>query len=285
MNGETYYIIPASKISIPASKEQILKTQSLYPGYTSDTADYFDTVLNIDLNREYLMKNEMMILDLISTNNWERPIYITSIGSRNTMGLDNYFHNEGFAFRLMPVNKKAKAPEGIANNDINTDVMYENLMNKYSWGNLNDPNVYIDPTITRTMNIVKIRANFGELAKSLIKEGKTEEAKKVMARCEEVMPTSLYPIDLFDCHYVEAYYMLGMGETADKILKEGADIADQELTYFSTLDRYQRAANNTEIQMCLATIQYVLQIFDENQREELFQTYYSVFFNHRQWYD
>ena len=286
---DSYYLFPSKKFSFKADPKKVIEYGCVYPGYYKDTAGeteiYFDTVLNIDLNREYLLKNEMMILDLLNTNDWERPIYITSLGSRHTLNLDNYFHNEGFAFRLTPMNKKAKAPEGVANSDINTDVMYNNLMNVYTWGNINDPNVYVDQTILRTTKIVKIRNNFGELAKALVKEGKTDKAKDVMERCDSVMPPAMYPVTYFDCDYTEGYYQAGEAETADSILVAGIESVLTELNYYKSLDKQKRNTNAQEIQINIATLGRIVSIFQKNERTELFNTYYSLYAENAEWYE
>ena len=286
---DSYYLFPSKKFSFKADPKKVIEYGCVYPGYYKDTAGeteiYFDTVLNIDLNREYLLKNEMMILDLLNTNDWERPIYITSLGSRHTLNLDNYFHNEGFAFRLTPMNKKAKAPEGVANSDINTDVMYNNLMNVYTWGNINDPNVYVDQTILRTTKIVKIRNNFGELAKALVKEGKTDKAKEVMERCDSVMPPAMYPVTYFDCDYTEGYYQAGEAETADSILVAGIESVLTELNYYKSLDKQKRNTNAQEIQINIATLGRIVSIFQKNERTELFNTYYSLYAENAEWYE
>ena len=286
---DTYYLFPSKKFSFKADPKKVIEYGCVYPGYYKDTAGeteiYFDTVLNIDLNREYLLKNEMMILDLLNTNDWERPIYITSLGSRHTLNLDNYFHNEGFAYRLTPMNKKAKAPEGVANSDINTDILYNNLMNVYTWGNINDPNVYVDQTILRTTKIVKIRNNFGELAKALVKEGKTDKAKEVMARCDSVMPPAMYPVSYFDCDYTEGYYQAGEPEIADSILVEGIESVLTELNYYKTLDKQKRNTNAQEIQINIATLGRIVSLFQKNERTELFNTYYTIYTQNAEWYE
>ena len=286
---DSYYLFPSKKFSLKADPKKVIEYGCVYPGYYKDTAGeteiYFDTVLNIDLNRDYLLKNEMMILDLLNTNDWERPIYITSLGSRHTLNLDNYFHNEGFAFRLTPMNKKAKAPEGVANSDINTDIMYNNLMNVYTWGNINDPNVYVDQTILRTTKIVKIRNNFGELAKALVKEGKTDKAKEVMERCDSVMPPAMYPVTYFDCDYTEGYYQAGEAETADSILVAGIESVLTELNYYKSLDKQKRNTNAQEIQINIATLGRIVSIFQKNERTELFNTYYSLYAENAEWYE
>ena len=283
--GDTYYLFPSKKFAYNAKPQDVIPTGNVYPGFYNDTAIYFDTVLKIDINRDYMLKNEMMILDLLNTNNWQRPIYITSLGSRHTMNLDNYFHNEGFAYRLTPIDKKKPAPKGVSSSDINTDIMYNNLMNVYSWGNINDPKVYVDQTILRTTKIVHIRSNFGDLAKALVKEGKNEKALEVMNRCDSIMPPALYPISYFDCDYVEAYYKMDEAETADSLIEGAISITLQELGYYQSLDKIRRNANSQEIQLNIATLGRMLSILQNNQRNELFEKYYQTYQEMAQWYE
>jgi len=283
------YTFPSKKILLNVDQKKAVKYGNVYPGfYNSDTTEfYFDNEIKIDLTKSsrdgstynYLYKNEMMILDLLNTNDWERPIYITSLGSRHLLNLDDYFHNEGFAYRLTPVNKYQKEPKNIADKDINTDVMYNNLMNVYTWGNLNDPNVYIDQTILRTTRIVSIRANFYELAIALVQEGKMDKAKEVMAKCDEVMPPSMYPISYYDYYYVGGYYATEEPEKANAILEEGLKIVIQELEYYKSLDKKKRKRDAEEILINIETLRRMYTFVESHDNpkllEEIGNAYYT----------
>ncbi|HTF82115.1 MAG TPA: DUF2723 domain-containing protein, partial [Cytophagales bacterium] len=51
-----------------------------------------------------LMKADLIMLNMIATNNWKRPIYFsTTLSRENYLGLQEYLQQEGLAYRLLPV--------------------------------------------------------------------------------------------------------------------------------------------------------------------------------------
>ena len=79
----------------------------------------------IDLsNKSALSKDEMMILDLIANNNWERPIYwAITVGRDKYLNLSDYFQTEGFAYRLVPI-KTPSSPQQLQFGRVETSLMY-----------------------------------------------------------------------------------------------------------------------------------------------------------------
>ena len=118
-------------------------------------------------------KNEMMVLDILANFKWERPIYFAiTVGSGNFMGLEKYFQLEGLAYRFVPY--IAQSTDG-QTGEIATDIMFENLVNKFKWGNMQDTSIYLDETNMRmTMNF---RNNFARLADALIKKKNLKKPK------------------------------------------------------------------------------------------------------------
>ena len=80
-----------------------------------------------------LGKQELMILDMLQTNNWERPIYYAiTVNPDQFVGLDGYFEQTGLAYQIVPKQ---------ANKGTNTEKMYDNVMNKFKWGGVDKPGV------------------------------------------------------------------------------------------------------------------------------------------------
>lgn len=240
-------------------------------------ADQIESVIKFDLKRGYLVKNEMMTLDLLRTNNWDRPIYFTSIGSNNTLGLDAYFQNEGFAYRMVPINSGKPR--------VDTDILYENLMNKYKWGNMNNPDVIIDHTINRTARIVKIRDNFRDLAIQLASEGDTVKAKEVMVRCDEVMPAAIFTPGLFDVDHAIAWYTIGEKEKGDEWLREIVRITTQELEFFYSLDEDKYMRCQYDVQLSMETYRRVIRSAMVHEREALYEEILPRFNEYMQYYE
>ncbi len=257
--GDKTYSYHRNKLYLRADSTTVVNNGTVKP----KDADKIEPIIKFNLNRSYIVKNEMMTLDMLRTNNWERPVYFTSIGSSNTLGLNEYFQNEGFAYRMVPIKSSSKGR-------IDTDIMYDNLMNKYQWGNMNDPNVIIDHTISRTTRIVKIRDNFRDLAIQLAAEGDTVKAKEVLTRCDEIMPTSIFVPGIFDIDYANAYYTIGEYKKGDAFLREIIKVSTQELDFFYGLDKDLRARCEMELQFTMETYRRVLNSLMTHNREELF---------------
>ncbi len=209
-------------------------------------------------------KANLMILDLLATNNWKRPVYFVSTTGPDTyIGLDNYLHLEGMAYRLLPV--RAETVENQIG-DVNTAVMYDNLMNKFKWGNLNKPGIYLDETITRMA--MNSRSMFGRLAEALLQEGKTDSARRVLDRCMELLPETVIPHDYFSVSMVGSYLKAGDSASAMKISEQVKKTSTAELAYyFAFPDRYLKSLD-LNIQESLFTLQRLGMVLTESGRKE-----------------
>ncbi len=197
--GQMINFFPTNQFRIPVDVRKVLANGTI----PKDKDTLVLPAIEWKLEKSYVLKNELMILDLLATNEWNRPIYFAiTVGSDSYMGLDEYFSLEGLAYRLIPV-------RGVADNQgqrgtVNTAVMYDNMMNKFKWGNMDKPGVYLDENNQRmTMNF---RNNFARLAQSLLDEGRRDSAIKVLDKCVEVMPQDNVPYNIFMIRVVENYY-------------------------------------------------------------------------------
>jgi hypothetical protein len=233
-----------------------------------------------------------MILDLLATNNWERPVYFAiTVGSDSYMKLEPYFQLEGLAYRLVPfVSQSGDGQVG----RIATDIMYDNLINKFVWGNINDPKVYLDENNLRmTMNL---RNNFARLADALIAEGKIDSAITVLDRCIEVMPEETVPYNVFVLGVAEAYYKIAKAKPGDpkyaaykknanQIITKLATMLEEELDYFFSLpDKFVGGNIASEKQRNMAIMQEIVRLTGDYEDTEInkelekrFQELYTKF--------
>ncbi|MCD4745969.1 MAG: DUF2723 domain-containing protein, partial [Bacteroidales bacterium] len=232
------------------------------------------------LNRSGVQKNHLMVLDLLATNNWERPVYFAiTTGSNAYIGLEDYFELEGLTYHLIPI--KTENSDGQTGR-INTPVMYDNLMNKFKFGNMQDPDVYLDETNMRmTMNL---RNNFYRLANALIQEGRKDSAVKVLDKCMEVMPDKSIPFNYFVLPIAEAYYEVGEIDKANKIVERLIDIFDQDLGYYFSFTGKKAKQLDSDKQQSLALLQRLSQVtlqYDQadiaKKSGDIFDMYYNMY--------
>ena len=196
-------IIPTRTIRIPVDKKKVLESGTVKPEDSSKIVPYID----IKLKGSSILKSQLIVLDILAHNNWERPIYFVTGYHNDALGLEEYFQLEGLAFRLVPIKSANKS--WLDYGRIDTDILYGNIMNKFVWGGANDPKVNIDYNHKRTIIVIKARQNYAKLAKALAGEGKNEKAIAVLNRCMEVLPLNKIPYDPYVPDLIEAYFAAG----------------------------------------------------------------------------
>ena len=252
---------PSRQLVYPVDKAAVLANNVVAP----KDADSIVSQMNINLTGNYLTKDELMILDIIANNNWKRPIYFAiTVGRDKYLNLQDYFQTEGFAYRLVPI----KTPsENQQFGRVRTDVMYNNIINKFRWGNMNDPKVYLDENnIRMSMNV---RNSFVRLADGLLAEGKRDSAIAVLDRCNELVPNEKVTYNYFNLLMAKSYYMAARNgvknrgldslaievnlypaavKKANDVVKIMATNCEEELKYYFTLEPKFRATIQEDLQ-------------------------------------
>jgi len=229
--GAKLAVIPTKSFYIDVDVDDLLSRGVISP---EDTANVSNRV-EWRIDRSYLLKNNLMQLDLLATNNWERPIYFAvTTGPDSYINLENYFKLEGLAYKLTPV----KSPDNRNPNlygKVDTEKMYENVMEKFRWGGMDSDNqIYMDENNLRMTN--NLRLQFSNLAEQLILEQKEDKALEVLDRSLEVMPDHNVPFDKLMVPIAENFYELGENEKANEITKIVFDRYAEDFEYYLSLD-------------------------------------------------
>jgi hypothetical protein len=166
------------------------------------------------------MKNDIMIIDLLANNNWKRPVYFaTTVGTENFLNLDDYFQLEGLAYHLVPI--KLEKREESFRGSVASDIMYDNVVNKFQWGNMKDKRVYLDENNLRMTT--NMRINIIRLADALLDSGKNDSALTVLDKCMEEMPDYNVPYNIFMTRVAEEYFRIA-GNLSDSVTISTSDI-------------------------------------------------------------
>jgi len=238
------------------------------------------TPLKWEMKINAIEKNNLMILDLLAHNNWKRPVcFASTMGTETYIGLEKYFFLEGLAFRLLPVASNSKDGQI---GEINSEVMYDNLMNKFKWGNMQNPKTYMDENNLRmSMNF---RNAFGRLANELILEGKKDSAQKVLDRCMEVMPDKIIPMNYFMTSIIEGYYNLEETKKANALAERLFILVDEDLGYLFSFRDSELKSFDLSLQEDLMTLDKLKSMTSEYKQEVLtnkintsFQKYYQLY--------
>ena len=165
------------------------------------------------------------------------------------MGLEEYFQLEGLAYRLVPIKSENKS--WLDYGRIDTDILYDNMMNKFVWGGANDEKVNIDYNHKRTIIVIKARQNYARLAKALAAEGKNEKAIAVLDRCMEVLPLEKIPYDPYVPDIIEAYFAAGDTDKAMEMTRALCDHYYEQLDYYLKQSPYIVFSAEYEIQSAI----------------------------------
>ena len=242
--------------------------------------------------KRVLTKQELMILDMLNNNrDWSRPFYFAAtVGPENYLRLDSFLRQDGIAKRLVPYNigeDKEFDIDSIDNGsnrlDVDTDILYENLMHKYRWGNLEQPGLYLDEN---AMKMAKVfRMMFGKLGRYLIDEGKMDKAKEVLDYGLTVLPDYNVPYDYYSTNEIaKAYYQLGEIEKARKIYDALVSNSMKTLKWYSKLNTLQYASSVTDIRTELYFMQNIFQNY-QRVNPEAYETYINDYNNYLQQFD
>jgi hypothetical protein len=229
-----------------------------------------------------ILKNNLGQLDIISSNKWKRPIYYTSGGFDGSLGLEEFYRNEGLAYRLVPLRTPYESI--LVMGDIDTDTLYNRLMNQFEWGRMNAEDVQLDYYTIRTLSVIRFRSLYTRLAMQLLQEGDRERAVEVLDRCMELAPSRVLPYDQFVTgitmpnrdggviHHegiIEAYYLCAEAEKANLILSEHYQNLSKEVSYYNAMKARHRSSIQREINEAMFQMEELRILLQNYQQEDL----------------
>jgi len=218
-------------------------------------AAYILPSMKIDLKgKNALGKQELIILNMLQTNNWKRPIYYSiTVSSDQWCKLDPYFQQTGLANEIVPMHVKGTIA------DVNIDEMYDNVMHKFKWGGINKSGIYIDENTMRMCKTYR-SAVFNKLASSLIANHDTKRALEVLDKCTQILPPENVPYDASALATAELYFRLDQKQKAEAIYKEIADDALRTINWMFRLTPNQLHSVFSDLRQNLAILQDVLRV-------------------------
>ncbi|MCS5491819.1 glycosyltransferase family 117 protein [Algoriphagus limi] len=219
----------------------------------------FAPQINLQIKGQYVSKGTMMLIDLIASNNWERPIYFNNT-SLATIGLNLEDHvvMEGLTYRLLPIRK----PSFIREELVNAELAYVNYMEKFAFRGMDDPNAYLDEEYRRFASNHRSTAN--SIAMALLDRDELDKASEILNKNLQVMPDEAIPYDLSNGQSVPLFFEVGEDETAldivDKVSKRSLDMIEFYLAENRDYDR--------DMMISIEMIRYFIPLLEERGYEE-----------------
>lgn len=235
-DGGAENFLPTRQLFIPVDKQTILANGVVA---AKDSAKILPS-MPFKITKNYLLKNDLAVYDIIAANDWKRPIYFTS---PTDLGLGEYMQTDGLTYHLVPLPKATSAdPLGMDIN-ANVGVMYDNLMHKFEFGGAQTRGTYFDEP-NRKM-IMYLRQAFTKLSVAMTQEGQSKDsALNVLHYMDKNILETNFPYAMTtpgnmhnytSIQTIYAYYMAGDAKRAEELSNKVIKDCEQQLRYYSSL--------------------------------------------------
>ena len=220
--------LPSDTLHVTIDKEVIRKSGMYIPG------DSIPDQMVIDLSgQNAIYKNFIMMLEMIAQSNFERPLYMsTTVGPQNYGNLWRHFVQEGLAWRITPFTFEENMPQQAV---VDSEKMFDNMMNKYHYGNLKQPDLYLDETTMRMC--WTHRRWFAHLITTLLEEGKPAKALLALEKCDAEIPAYNVPYkgDNGGLEIANGFIACGKIDKGVEILDTMEKISREYITFYASL--------------------------------------------------
>jgi hypothetical protein len=227
--------------------------------------DTSETIIEFAIKKNYLVTNDLFMLDVLAQNDWKRPIYFVSPHIITSLiNAEPYLEQQGVVFHL--TTEKNKQSNGIR---LNTSVMVDNLITKYSWKSFDNEEQYIDPKSGRMGNTFKFY--FSSLANDLIDKGDNNTAEKLLNTCVKTFKKENLPYNYAMLGIAQAYYRIEQTEKANSIVDSLIDKYISELDYYKSLSSIQKKSIQEDIRIATSVLQQLARLTSEFKQDLLYQ--------------
>lgn len=271
-DGETLKFIPGKNLSLAVDKERIINGNKFLE---IDTGE-LPSSINFSISKSYLTREELLILDILANNNWKRPVYTIHPSVFQEIGLADYLHREGMLYRLLPY----KNTNILHNRKAFAIHQFDLITQSFVWGNVNDPDVFIDHTIRLMAGSFRYRQMFAELAEELIDCGENEKAEVLLDFALSIFPDDKFQYDYFSAELARCYYKMGDNNKGDTLATDIFKAADRNLEYFLQGSDLNQNTMSSDAQLQVFLMQEIIRIsgkYNSRLKDQLvraFEKYY-----------
>ena len=266
---------PTDSVVVSVNKEAVRESGMYLPfGPDSIPDKMIISLKNVNERQGGLYRADVMVYEMLAHADWKRPMYMSvTLGSENYASLENFCVLEGLAYRITPFNFGGR---GV----VDEKLMMHNFMERFKYGNMSQPGLYIDETVSRMCRTH--RRMFVMLADRLVRSGKKDDAAKVLARCEKELPACNIPYTDDDSQLASLWAEVGNAKEAERVAKA---VLTYNLQYFnflnslsaSTIESYRSTnyylfASTIEALQALGTAKSKEETAFRNKVEKLYDT-------------
>ena len=224
-NGDSIKVLPTNRFYISFDKAKVA-AQGIYPKELVDSEEgrvEFEINIPQEYRYEQLIRNELMLLDILGTNHFERPIYVMNPRylAKVFPNIQNYIRQEGIVYRIMPYP---------TNGGFDMDKTYKLFTEKFAWGGVNQEDVYLEEAVS-VNNSKNMRGNFSIFANKLVESGQKQKAINVLDKAVKEFPDCKLAFDRYDIALAEIYMKAGE-------IKKGEEVLNKTISYYVSYVNY-----------------------------------------------
>ncbi|MBR5253438.1 MAG: DUF2723 domain-containing protein [Bacteroidales bacterium] len=224
-NGDSIKVLPTNRFYITFDKAKAA-AQGIYPKELVDSEEgrvEFEINIPQEYRYEQLIRNELMLLDLLGSNHFERPIYVMNPRYLTKVfpNIQNYIRQEGIVYRIMPYP---------TNGGFDMDKTYKLFTEKFAWGGVNQEDVYLEEAVS-VNNSKNMRGNFSIFANKLVESGQKQKAINVLDKAVKEFPDCKLAFDRYDIALAEIYMKAGE-------IKKGEEVLNKTISYYVSYVNY-----------------------------------------------
>jgi hypothetical protein len=201
--------------------------------------------IRFEFNKRAITKGDLAFWDIIASNQGKRPICFSSWADAEEHGLRNNLIFDGLVYRL--TDQKTNSNSIIDNGKIDTESLYNKLIQTCKWDNLSNPKVYFDWHHRRMFASMQIRNAFYRLAGQLTEEKQDIKALEVLKKSEQVMPLRNWPVDYQSILQATLYNRIGQKQLGQTKFQELANALEEGLAYYSAFPTNHKESIQDEV--------------------------------------
>ncbi|GAA4797110.1 DUF2723 domain-containing protein [Olivibacter ginsenosidimutans] len=255
--GENF--LPTKKLKFAINKHTVLANHVVPKAWN----DFITDSMEWDFNQDFVTRSDLAFFNILINNQWKRPIYFSNGMPKSAqMGLNKYLVNEGMVSKLMPIDASkiaalSQQPDETAPLT-NYQALYSNLMQKYTWGKVNQLN-YLDP-LTKSM-VPQLTNDFNNLSRELLDTNQREAAREVANKCLTVLPQKVLGMNqAVDFYYLsDTLYEVNETNKANDLMRRNGQYVAEQVKYKIALAKDKpQAVDERDIRLGMGILQAML---------------------------
>ena len=213
--------------------------------------------------KQAIYKNDLMVLEMLSKADWNRPIYTSiSLGPDCVSFLRDHLVLEGLAYRVSPT---------ATGKLVDVEKLYDNIMHRFRYGGLSTKGIYVDEDIRHMADTHQFI--MGVLIDSLLQHGDVTRALAVCRKWQKEMPCENVPYTEAALSMTRCFYLTHQPERGDEIVGNLLQRADEWLSWLETITPSRRSGSLRSCYTWMQIMQQALALADQFDRTNIYNQY------------